>query len=206
MRLFAAIVCIASLQVTLLRGVDYKSEVLPIMKERCWDCHSNDKEVKGNLALDDFDEVRDYQVGKYNIIRPGNPEESNFLERLTMDSSHTDFMPRKAERIPQKEIDLIEDWIRKGAVIDAKNPSEDEQEWVQKMGAAPAGESALAEPTAFETWTSSDGKEIQARFLEMKNGMIGLLLENGKRADVPESRLDDASQARARELAVPKGS
>jgi hypothetical protein len=31
---------------------DYKKTVLPIMKEHCWDCHSNEKEVKGNLALD----------------------------------------------------------------------------------------------------------------------------------------------------------
>ncbi len=201
MKAFAAIVCFVSIQGSLLVGVDYKNDVLPIMKERCWNCHSNDKEVKGNLALDDLEEVRDYQVGKYNIIRPGNPEESNFLERLTMDSSHTDFMPRKAERIPAKEIEMIEDWIRKGAVIDAKNPSEDEQEWVKKAGVVPDGHSGLAEANAFETWTSSDGKEIQARFLSMKAGIISLLLENGKKAEVPASRLNGASQDRAAELA-----
>ena len=33
-------------------AVDYPTEVLPIMKEHCWDCHSNETEVKGNVALD----------------------------------------------------------------------------------------------------------------------------------------------------------
>lgn len=184
-------------------GVDYKNDVLPIMKERCWDCHSNDKQVKGSLALDDMEEVRDYQIGKYNIIRPGNPEESNFLERLTMDSSHTDFMPRKAERIPANEIEMIEKWITLGAVIDAENPSEDEKEWVSK---APmnSGESSssLPEKPDFQIWTSSEGKEIKARFLSFQNGVVSLLLENGTRAEVPESRLDDDSRAQAAELAT----
>ncbi|NRB76202.1 MAG: hypothetical protein HRU46_17725, partial [Verrucomicrobiales bacterium] len=49
-------------------AVDYVSDVLPIMKEHCWKCHSNENQVKGNLALDDFEEVRDYQIGKFNII------------------------------------------------------------------------------------------------------------------------------------------
>lgn len=187
-------------------SVDYKKDILPIMKERCWDCHSNDNEVKGNLALDDLEEVRDYQVGKYNIIRPGNPDESNFLERLTLDTSHNDFMPRKAERIPQAEIEKIEAWIKLGAVIDAENPTEDETEWVKKssMKSGETDELPSAEPE-FQMWTSSEGKAIQAQFLSMKEGVVTLLLKNGQKAEVPVTRLNAESQKLAADLAAGRG-
>lgn len=178
-------------------AVDYRNDVLPIMKERCWDCHSNDTEVKGNLALDDLDEVRDYQVGKYNIIRPGNPDESNFLERLKLDTSHNDFMPRKADRLPAGEIETIEKWIAAGAVIDAENPTEEELEWVgdDRISSAPSDDE-------FQVWKSTEGKEIEARFLDYEDGVVGLLVKStGRRANVPESRLSPESVAQARELA-----
>jgi len=49
--------------------LDYAKDVLPIMKEHCWKCHSKQHEVKGSLALDDQDGVPEDQIGKYNIIR-----------------------------------------------------------------------------------------------------------------------------------------
>ncbi|MDF1862697.1 MAG: hypothetical protein P1U87_20945 [Verrucomicrobiales bacterium] len=179
--------------------VDYKADVLPIMKERCWDCHSNETEVKGNLALDDLEEVRDYQVGKYNIIRPGNPDESNFLERLLLDSGHTDFMPRKAQPLPKKEIETITNWIRLGAVIDAENPTEEEAEAMNEF----AGGSGMktGEEDAFQSWKNSAGKEIKARFLALNEDKVQLLLENGKQYDVPLGSLSEASAEQARMLA-----
>ncbi len=64
------------------RGIDYKTDVLPIMKEHCWDCHSNENKVKGNLALDDLDEVRDYQIGKsYQVPLGKLSAESQALAR-----------------------------------------------------------------------------------------------------------------------------
>ena len=75
-------------------AVDYKKDVLPIMKEHCWKCHSNENEVKGNLALDDLDEMRDYQVGKFSIIRPGKPVDSSFLEKMLHAMGDSDFFKR----------------------------------------------------------------------------------------------------------------
>jgi hypothetical protein len=37
---------------TAAEGIDYQKTVLPIMKEHRWECHSNEKPVKGNFALD----------------------------------------------------------------------------------------------------------------------------------------------------------
>ncbi|MAB76857.1 MAG: hypothetical protein CMO47_10430 [Verrucomicrobiales bacterium] len=32
-----------------VQAVDYVEDVLPIMQEHCWRCHSNENQVKGNL-------------------------------------------------------------------------------------------------------------------------------------------------------------
>lgn len=176
--------------------VDYKSDILPIMKERCWDCHSNETKVKGNLALDDFEEVRDYQIGKYNIIRPGNPEESNFVERLRLDSNHTDFMPRKEAALPEDEILKIEEWIKQGAVIDAANPVEEEAEWVSKGNGSSSG-SPSAE---FLNWTNRAGKTIQARFHSASADQVTIITKDGKSFKIPLASLDAKSVEQAKKL------
>ncbi|MCG8599626.1 MAG: hypothetical protein MI807_05750 [Verrucomicrobiales bacterium] len=197
MKVFSTILFTFSLSALPGLAVDYKTDVLPIMKERCWDCHANETKVKGNLALDDLEEVRDYQIGKYNIIRPGNSAESNFVERLLLDSGDTDFMPRKAEALPKKEIETIQKWIDAGAIIDRENMTEDEAERVKEMSGGPS------EPSAgeFLTWMNREGKEIEARFLSVADGKVKLLLKNGKQYDVPISSLSGASVEQAKKLA-----
>lgn len=178
-------------------AVDYVSDVLPIMKEHCWKCHSNENQVKGNLALDDLEEVRDYQIGKFNIIRPGNPEESNFLEVMKLDASHSDFMPRKADPVPDREIAVIESWIKSGAVIDAKNPVEEEKEWLVG-GASSDGEMP---ENAYLNWTSSDGKSIEARFHSLSGDSVKIVMKDGRSFTIPFSRLDASSIDQAKKLA-----
>ena len=178
-------------------AVDYVSDVLPIMKEHCWKCHSNENQVKGNLALDDLEEVRDYQIGTFNIIRPGNPEESNFLEVMKLDASHSDFMPRKADPVPDREIAVIESWIKSGAVIDAKNPVEEEKEWLVG-GASSDGEMP---ENAYLNWTSSDGKSIEARFHSLSGDSVKIVMKDGRSFTIPFSRLDALSIEQARKLA-----
>jgi hypothetical protein len=72
--------------------------------------------VKGNLALDP--ETLADQIGPYNVIRPGNPEESGLVEKLKLEETHADFMPRKGKPLPKREIEAIENWIRQGAIIE----------------------------------------------------------------------------------------
>ncbi len=197
MKIVAAILFGGLSQCGLSYAVDYVSDVLPIMKERCWKCHSNENEVKGSVALDDFDEVRDYQIGEFNIIQPGNPEESNFLERLHLDSSDTDFMPRKAEPLPEQEIAVIERWIKEGAVVDAKNPSEKEKVWVAKFNdSTEAGNSP-----AFVEWNSSDGKTIEARFHSLSGDSVKVVMRDGRSFEIPFARLNAESVEQAKRLA-----
>ena len=142
--------------------LDYAKDVLPIMKEHCWKCHSKEHEVKGSLALDDLDGVREDQIGKYNIIRPGDPGESGFVERLKLDSGHTDFMPRKGTPLSTNEIEIIEKWVLSGAIIDASKMTAGEQEWLVANEGAPTPASE-----EFHQWTNSQGKTIEAKFVSI---------------------------------------
>ena len=181
-------------------AIDYKKDVLPIMKEHCWQCHSNEKSVKGNLALDDLDEMRDYQVGPHNIIQPGKADTSSFLAKIKLPKGDSDFMPRKGESLPKKEIAIIEEWIQKGAVIDAENPAKKEKQYVN----AGAGDSKMGTSTSqeFLKWTSSEGKVIEARFMGLAGAdAVKLLMKNGKSYNVPFSRLGADSVAQAKKMA-----
>lgn len=180
-------------------AIDYKNDVLPIMKEHCFDCHAGPRS-KGSLNLEDLAEMRDYQVGKFNIIRPGNPEESSFLEKMHLPESDRDFMPRKASKLPDKELDIIAKWIKAGAVIDAENPAEEEKEWVKSSSSSSSGGSGPSRE--FLKWTSSDGKIIEARFLGLQGEAAKLLMKNGKSYTVPFSRLSDDSVATAKRMAA----
>lgn len=180
--------------------VDYVSDVLPIMKSRCWECHSNEKSVKGSLALDNFEEVRDYQIGKYNIIRPGNPSESGFLERLKLSSDHTDFMPRKGDPLPKDEVATIEKWIAHGAVIDASKPTDDEATRLKELNVSPAGSDSGLAQTDFQQWTNKAGKTIEAKMLSFDGTTVKLGLRNGVGYDVKIDDLSPASAALARRL------
>lgn len=177
--------------------VDYVGKVLPIMKDHCWDCHSNETEVKGNLALDP--ETLFDQIGTYNIIRPGNPDESGFVERMKLDETHNDFMPRKGSPLPKKDIEAIEEWIRAGAIVDAKKPTEDESKRIAEMGAASAsgGEKPAEE---FLSWTNREGRTIEAKMASLEGDSVKLVLKNGRSYLVPLASLNDESAAQAKRL------
>ena len=170
------------------------------MKEHCWDCHAGE-DSKGNLDLENLEEMRDYQVGKFNIIRPGNPEESSFLEKMHLPESDGDFMPRKGKKLPDTQLAKIEEWIKKGAVIDAANPAEKEEEWVKKSGMSSAGGKGAAPGQEYHKWTSSDGKVIEAKFLGLQGEAVRIVMKNGTAYTVPFSRLSEESVTAAKKLA-----
>lgn len=182
--------------------LDYKAEVLSIMKKNCWDCHSNENEVKGNVDLDPAT-LAD-QIGPYNIIRPGNPEESGFVERLKLDESHNDFMPRKGSRLSRREIAAIEAWIAAGAIIDAEQLSPGEKDRLAEARSAAkemtSGSSAASDAGAYHQWTNTAGRTIEAKMISLGPASVKLLLRSGKAYDVPLQDLSPESAAQAKAL------
>lgn len=90
----------------------FDSQVLPILKKRCFECHSHETKIKGGLALDSRS---GWAEGGDNgpAIKPGQLEESLVIKAVRyMDAEFE--MPPKA-KLPANEIAILEKWVTTGA-------------------------------------------------------------------------------------------
>lgn len=167
-------------------AVDYKSQIAPIFRTKCFECHSETKKVKGKLALDDNKIGEQIGAGK-NII-PSKPEQSTLYIDCTLPDDEDDVMPPKGKnRLTQPELDLLKSWIAEGASLTAG-------------GAAPVAAPAGAMPAAggLMKWTSSDGKVIEASFERLEGDGVVLTMPGKGSFLVPLSRLSPESQEQAK--------
>jgi hypothetical protein len=109
-------------------AVDFEKNVVPILKAKCYDCHTGkkteaDKKPKGGLALDTTSGIL---AGK--VVEPGNLDESSLYSRVILPQSDDDVMPPKKDGTPltPAEIAALKEWILEGAHFG-------------KAGAAPTG-------------------------------------------------------------------
>lgn len=92
---------------------DLNLEVRSILAHNCYSCHSATK-TKGELRLDSKELVM--KGGKHGvIIKPGQPDKSELIRRVTLPASHEEAMPTKGKRLTDQEIDLLSFWIEQGA-------------------------------------------------------------------------------------------
>ena len=88
-------------------------KVRAIFAHNCYKCHGNEK-VKGELRLDQKAFV--FKGGENGpVINPGNAGESELYRRITLDANHEDVMPAKGKKISDRDIEIINFWILKGA-------------------------------------------------------------------------------------------
>ncbi len=190
------IACMALLHGLPAVALDYQNDVLPILKERCWDCHSNEKEAKGGLAFDDLEGMSKVQIGDISLIRPGDPEKSDFLARLKLDDKEDDFMPKNGKPLRPSEIAKIEQWIQSGAVLDAANPTPAELDRIEEIKLA----SARAGGEVYFSWTNTQGVVIEARFAGLQGDAVKIVMRNRREFVVPLANLDEESAALAKKL------
>ncbi len=89
------------------KKVDFAHDVVPLIKTRCAECHTNGK-YKGSLSLDTREAVL-----KAKVVVPGKSAESELIKRVTSDDP--DFrMPSKGARLTEKEVELLKAWIDQG--------------------------------------------------------------------------------------------
>jgi len=94
--------------------VDFDRDIAPIFEERCTYCHGEDEQESG-LRLDQRSWMLKGGDSGLPAIVPGHPEKSYLIEVVKhLDPSVK--MPPEEDRIPDKEIGLLEQWIREGAV------------------------------------------------------------------------------------------
>ena len=94
--------------------VDFKRDIAPILEERCWGCHGEDEQESG-LRLDLRPMMLRGGDSGLSAVVPGKPEKSYLIEVV----KHLDpdvKMPPDEDKIPAKEIDLLTQWIKAGAV------------------------------------------------------------------------------------------
>lgn len=92
--------------------VTFADQVSPIFQNRCNTCHNADKQ-KGGLNLETYGSaLQGGSSGK--VIEPGDLESSTLYQLV----SHVEepFMPPKAPKIPDAEIDVLKRWIEGGAL------------------------------------------------------------------------------------------
>jgi mono/diheme cytochrome c family protein len=173
-------------------AVDYTKDIKPVFSQKCYACHAVSKgKTKGDVALDTPEELAKVIKPGGHII-PGDAAKSTLLISCKLPDDDDEVMPPKGKnRLTPAEITALETWITEGASLTAG-------------GAAPAAAPAASMPAAggAQTWTSSDGKAIQATFEGMKDGGVLLKMQgSGEVFLVPLTRLSPESQAQARAAA-----
>lgn len=92
----------------------YKEEIAPLLKSRCYNCHSAIKQKNG-LRLDAEAYIK--KGGKNGrILVAGNPFKSPIYASLLLPLEDEKHMPPKGKhQLSQNEILIIENWIKSGA-------------------------------------------------------------------------------------------
>lgn len=174
-------------------AVDYTQDIKPVLSQKCYACHAVSKgKTKGDVALDTPEELAKVIKPGGHII-PGDAAKSTLLLSCKLPDDDEDVMPPKGKnRLTPAEITALETWITEGASLTGGGAA--------PAAAAPA--STMPAAGAAQTWTSSDGKTLQATFAGMKDGGVLLKMEgSGEVFLVPLTRLSPESQAQAKAAA-----
>lgn len=103
--------------------VDFEKQVLPILQNSCFSCHSASKvegsesvsKPKGGVQLDSVKGISASQYGE--VIVAGEPEDSLLYQRIILPENDNGIMPPPGTGKPltKPETDLIRKWIEDGA-------------------------------------------------------------------------------------------
>jgi hypothetical protein len=90
----------------------FEKKVRPILHERCLECHSAEKKIKGGLSLETGAlTLKGGDTGP--AVLPGDPDKSLLIEAVRY-ANHDLQMPPKG-RLSDSEVRALEEWVRMGA-------------------------------------------------------------------------------------------
>ena len=189
-----ALLTLFTLVVTAAGAADFKKDIQPILKARCYECHS--EQAKKEKAGYVFDNLKRFagDIGPKGQVVPHDPERSNLLDIVTRDKDR--MPPGGKEPLSPKEVKLLRQWIEEGASLDGKSTA-------KPAGGLPPRVAEKAAP--IQDWTSTDGKTIKASYISMSGDAVVIKTANGKSWKVPLSKLNAASQDQAKAAAAAEG-
>lgn len=96
------------------RSFMYRDQVIPVLKNKCYSCHSATKK-KGGLRLDTEAFIR--KGGKNgSVLTAGNPAKSKLFTYLLLPEGDDRHMPPKGKlQLTRQEIAVVQTWIQRGA-------------------------------------------------------------------------------------------
>ena len=89
----------------------FENEVRPLLANRCYECHS-EKKQKGSLRLDHISYITKGGDSGAALIA-GNPDESLIIQAIRYKDPDFEMPPK--EKLPEKEIAVLEKWVKLGA-------------------------------------------------------------------------------------------
>ena len=116
---WAVLIAILTAAPALLAEPDYQRDIKPILRDRCYSCHSRLKQ-KSDLRLDAGALI--LKGGKHGaVVVPGNAGSSPLLEKITA-TAEDERMPPEGKPLTSDQVALLKDWIAAGARFPKDEP------------------------------------------------------------------------------------
>jgi len=182
LRSLAVVAASSVLMISSARAVDFRTQLMPFLTQKCSECHSSNKKVKGKFDIGKTDTYAKF-------VKAGNPENSGIMNNVTAADDNDDVMPPKGKnRLTPQQVELLKTWIQEGANFAPGKP-----------GAAPSAPAAPAAAAGgLMKWTNTAGKSLDAAFDRLEGDAVVLKATDGKYYTVPLANLDAASQDQAK--------
>jgi hypothetical protein len=130
-------------------AVEFNRDVRPILSDKCFGCHGPDAKTKNIPLRLDIEEQAKADLGKRFAIRPGEPENSEIIKRITAPQKFKKMPPpATGHSVSETELNTLKQWITEGA------------QWQKHWSFLP-----VRRPRAPETTTSNWARNAIDRFI-----------------------------------------
>lgn len=155
------------------------------------------EKLVGDAARDTYRELRKALRGKLDAWRPGGLPPADELIWVRADGRHYNgrFVAVKAGRLHVQSEKFGEGSLPLGELSPCS------QIFAKRLAAMVEKPKPGGEEHEVETWTSSEGGDLQASFVSLIDGKLTVETATGKAHTFPLKRLSQESQARAKDLA-----
>ena len=92
-----------------LATVSFANDILPILQNRCRNCHGGNRTEEGLVLLSYADVLKGSDNGL--IVTPGNADTSLLVEVLVNQD-----MPKRGPKLTPDQVQLFIDWVNQGAL------------------------------------------------------------------------------------------